>query len=215
MTKTKRSIYLQYILLKEILSKRKNITLQAFTFKSPSVQGVGTDQREVNMNPAPNQPKHLPNMVDTPRAKRSLQLKCSSKDEEYHIVDLCRVESCETNYQNCHKISAQCAPTKSQDIINQQTPLQSYISKTEEQIERKREIIGHLKNKENEILEKLERVKSDPHDDNICRNCHFRLGHSAQTCHFGHCTSVFKCGEEKFHSGEINMKELCTQIKKI
>ena len=153
-------------------------------------------------------------MLEAPRAKRSLQLHGSSKVEEYESADLCGEESLETNDQKFGKISALCAPTKSQDNTNQQTPLERYISKTEEQIDKKQETIEHLQNKENEILAKLERVKSDPRDGNICRNCHLRLGHSARTCQFGRCTSVFKCGEEKFHSGEINMKELRTQIKK-
>ena len=98
-----------------------------------------------------------------------------------------------------------CAPTKSQDNTNQQTPLERYLSKTEEQINKKQEIIERLQNKGNETLAKLERVKSDPRDGNLCRNCHLRLRAN---------TSVFKCGEEKYHSGEINMKELCNQIKK-
>ena len=107
-----------------------------------------------------------------------------------------------------------CAPTKSQDNTTQQTPLERFLSNTEKQINKKQEIIERLQNKENEILAKLERVKSDPRDGNICRNCHLRLGHSARTYQFGRCTSVFKCGEEKYHSGEINMKELRNQIKK-
>ena len=163
-----------------------------------------------------NRPKHLPTLLEAPRAKRSLQLHGSSKVEEYESADLCEKESWETNDQKFGKISALCAQTKSQDNTksNQQTPLERYISKTEDQIDKKQETIERLQNKENEILAKLERVKSDPRDGNICRNCHLRLGHSARTCQFGRCASVFKCGEEKFHSGEINMKELRTQIKK-
>ena len=199
---------------KDLLSKAKNITLQAFTFESPSVQGVGTDRCEMKTNPPPNRPKHLPTLLETPRAKRSLQLKGRSKAEEYESANLCGEESCETNEQKFGKTSGMCAPTKSQDNTNQQTPLERYLSKTEEQINKKQEIIEHLQNKEHEILAKLERVKSDPRDGNLCRNCHLRLGHSVRTCQFGRCTSVFKCGEEKYHSGEINMKELRNQIKK-
>ena len=199
---------------KEMLSKAKNITLQAFTFESPSVQGVGTDRCEMKTNPPPNRPKHLPTLLEAPRAKRSLQLQGRSKAEEYVSADLCGEESCEANGQKFGKTSGLCAPTKSQDNTNQQTPLERFLSKTEEQINKKQEIIERLQNKENEILAKLERVKSDPRDGNICRNCHLRLGHSARTCQFGGCTSVFKCGEEKYHSGEINMRELCNQIKK-
>ena len=197
---------------KEMLSKAKNIALQAFTFESPSVEGV---RCEVQTNQPPNRPKHLPTLLEAPRAKRSLQLQGSSKVEEYESADLCGEESWETNNQKFGKISAMHAPRKSQDNTNQQMSLERYISKTEEQIDKQRETIERLKNKQNEIPAKMERVKSDPRDGNICRNCHLRLGHSARTCQFGRCTSVFKCGEEKFHSDEINMKELRTQIKKM
>jgi len=84
------------IQLKEILSKRKSISLQAFTSESPSVQGVGTDHCEVNVNPPPKRQQHLSSLVEVQCAKISLQLKGSSKDEEYEIVDLCGVETCET-----------------------------------------------------------------------------------------------------------------------
>ena len=153
--------------------------------ESPSVQGVGTDRCEMKTNPPPNRPKHLPTLLEAPRAKRSLQLQGRSKAEEYESADLCGEESCETNDQKFGKTSGLCAPTKSQDNTNQQTPLERFFSKTEEQINKKQEIIERLQNKENEILAKLERVKSDPRDGNICRNCHLRLGHSARTCQFG------------------------------
>ena len=82
---------------KEVLSKAKNITLQAFTFESPSVQGVGTDRCEMKTNPPPNRPKHLPTLLEAPRVKRSLQLQGRSKAEEYESPDLCREKTCETN----------------------------------------------------------------------------------------------------------------------
>ena len=66
---------------KEMLSKAKNITLQAFTFESPSVQGVRTDRCEMKTNPPPNRPKHLTTLLEAPRAKRSLQLQGRSKGE--------------------------------------------------------------------------------------------------------------------------------------
>ena len=52
-----------------MLSTAKNITLQAFTFESPSVQGVGTDRCEMKTNPPPNRAKHLPTLLEAPRAK--------------------------------------------------------------------------------------------------------------------------------------------------
>jgi len=99
----------------------------------------------------------LPTLLEAPRAKRSLQLHGSSKVEEYESADLCGEESWETNDQKFRKISALCAPTKSQDNTksNQQTPLERYISKSEEQIDKKQETIERLQNKENEILAKF------------------------------------------------------------
>ena len=126
---------------KEMLSKAKNITLQAFTFESPSVQGVGTDRCEMKTNPPPNRPKHLPTLLEAPRAKRSLQLQGRSKAEEYVSADLCGEESCEANGQKFGKTSGLCAPTKSQDNTNQQTPLERFLSKTEEQMKKKQEIL--------------------------------------------------------------------------
>jgi len=48
-------------------------------------------------NLSPNRPKHLPTLLEAPRAKRSLQLQGRSKAEEYESADLCGEESCETN----------------------------------------------------------------------------------------------------------------------
>ena len=81
---------------KEMLSKAKNISLQAFTFKSPSVQGVGTDRCEMKTNPPPNRLKHLPTLLEAPRTKRSLKLQSRTRAEEYESADLCGEESCET-----------------------------------------------------------------------------------------------------------------------
>ena len=55
---------------KEMMSKAKNITLQAFTFESPSVLGVGTDPCEMKTNTLPNRPKHLSTLLEAPRVKR-------------------------------------------------------------------------------------------------------------------------------------------------
>ena len=115
-----------------MLSKAKNITLQAFTLESPSIQGVGTDWCEMKTNPPPNRPKHLPTLLEAPRAKRSLQLQGRLKAQEYEGADLCGEESCKTNDQKFGKTSGLCASTKSQDNTNQQMPLKRFLSKTEE-----------------------------------------------------------------------------------
>ena len=87
-------------------------------------------------------------------------------------------------------------------LYSERTPLARYMIKTEERIEQRRSQIQQLREKVHETEMKLERVKSDPRDGNICRNCHLRLGHSARTCVYG------KCSSEKFHPGELNVKEM-------
>ena len=75
-------------------------------------------------------------------------------------------------------------------------------------------VIRQLRDKIEDIETKLERVKSDPLDGNICRNCHLRLGHTARNCELDKCSSVFKCGLEKNHPGELKLKEMRLQLKK-
>ena len=92
MTRKRRSIYIQYILCfssRKCIRKQKNIILQAFTFKSPSVEGVRTDQCEVQTNQPPNRAKRLPTLLKAQCTKISLQLQGSSKVEEYESADLC------------------------------------------------------------------------------------------------------------------------------
>lgn len=96
----------------------------------------------------------------------------------------------------------------------EKTPLERYIVITEEKVQRKLEALEELRAQEKSVTERIERVKSSPADGNMCRNCHLRLGHTARTCEFGKCPSVFKCGEEKFHAGELNVKDIRSQAKK-
>ena len=100
------------------------------------------------------------------------------------------------------------------DTHSEKTPLERYVEKTELQIKSKSDLIASLKGKENSIQTRIERVRSDPSDGKICRNCHMRLGHTSRSCDFEKCSSVFKCGEEKFHVGESNLKGLKISIKK-
>ena len=99
-------------------------------------------------------------------------------------------------------------------LCEEKTPLERYIMKSEERIEQKRLVIQQLREKIHETEVKLERVRSDPREGNVCRNCHLRLGHSVCTCEYGKCPSVFMCGEEKFHCGELNIKGMRNQIKR-
>ena len=60
---------------KNLPSKAKNITLQAFTFESPSLQGVGTDRCEMKTNPPPNRQKHLPTLLEKAARERIVTVK--------------------------------------------------------------------------------------------------------------------------------------------
>ena len=97
---------------------------------------------------------------------------------------------------------------------DEKTPPERYIIKSKERIEQRRSVIQQLLEKVHETEVKLERVKSDHREGNICRNCHLGLGYSARTCDYGKCFSVFLCRKEKFHPGELNIKEMCSQMKR-
>lgn len=71
-----------------------------------------------------------------------------------------------------------------------------------------------LESNEQEMQQKLLRVKSNPNDGNLCRNCHMRLGHTARSCEYEKCESVFSCGEEKLHPGKIDSRSMRCSIKK-
>jgi hypothetical protein len=94
------------------------------------------------------------------------------------------------------------------------TPLDRYIEKTELSIVNEEESLRSLLEKRDDITERLRLVKSNPSEGNLCRKCHLRLGHTSRTCTYGHCQSVFSCGEEKLHAGELNVKELSNAIRK-
>ena len=98
-----------------------------------------------------------------------------------------------------------------QDIV--ETPFQRYAKKTKLDIEKKKKKLYDLEMKEQETQRKLLLVKSNPSDGNLCRSCHLRLGHTARNCEYGKCESVFVCGEEKLHPGEIDSRSIRLSIK--
>ena len=64
------------------------------------------------------------------------------------------------------------------------------------------------------ITKRIEKVENHQLQGNLCSKCHLRLGHTARNCDYGSCDSVFCCGEQKFHVGEVNTKELDINIRK-
>lgn len=65
------------------------------------------------------------------------------------------------------------------------TPLERYVLITEKQKTDKRILIVRLQEKENDIEKRIDRVESNASSGNICRNFHYRLGHTARTCTMG------------------------------
>ena len=104
--------------------------------------------------------------------------------------------------------------THGADKTSSKTPLDRYIENTELSIVNEEESLRSLLEKRDDITERLRLVKSDPSEGNLCSKCHLRLGHTARKCTYGHCQSVFSCGEEKLHAGELNVKELGAAIRK-
>ncbi|CAB3976861.1 PREDICTED: uncharacterized protein LOC107337214 [Paramuricea clavata] len=95
------------------------------------------------------------------------------------------------------------------------TPYQRYVKKVKNDIEGKKSELFELERKEHEIQRKILRVKSNPSDGKLCCNCHMRLGHTARSCEYEKCLSVFGCGEEKLHTGELDSHSTHSSIQKL
>lgn len=89
------------------------------------------------------------------------------------------------------------------------------MKKVESDAKKKKSELRKLEVEEKEISRRLLKVQSCPSDGNMCRNCHLRLGHTARNCSYGKCMSVFNCGEEKLHPGELNNRGRRIAINKL
>ena len=50
----------------------------------------------------------------------------------------------------------------------------------------------------------------------LCHNCHLRAGHTARNCTLERCQTVYSCGQDKFHPGEVaKRRELEQSIHKL
>ena len=94
------------------------------------------------------------------------------------------------------------------------TPLARYIEKTEGDLAVEEESLNVLYAERDSITKRIEKVKNHQLQGNLCSKCHLRLGHTARKSNYGSCDSVFCCGEQKFHVGEVNTKELDINICK-
>lgn len=91
-----------------------------------------------------------------------------------------------------------------------------YISNSRARLEEKRKARQELIIKEQHVQERIRRVKSNSSKGTMCGNCHMRLKHTARTCKFERCDSVYKCGEEKLHTKELSeLKQFWQSINKL
>ena len=96
------------------------------------------------------------------------------------------------------------------------TPIERYIAKTEQSIEEKDERIQEIMMEEENIRKRIETGKSNNvGNGTFCCNCHMRLRHNVRNYMFDKCTSVCQCGEDKFHIGEVNLKQMAQTSKKL
>ena len=80
------------------------------------------------------------------------------------------------------------------------TPFQRYVDKTQEQIRLKENSLRELQHKLADFNDRLKHLKARYGDaGKMCHNCHLRLNHTSRNCIFDSCTSLFDCGQEKFH----------------
>ena len=138
--------------IKEIIAKQKNITLQAFSFASPSVSIDSTTRsasREFTAQKT-NTGGH------EPEAKRQKQGSLEYASKARRSLDL--KQETELDLEGLDEVFEwrPPPPNKAQDHNKHQTPLQRYVSKTEEEILSKQQYIDRLKEKESEIVINLQ-----------------------------------------------------------
>ena len=117
--------------------------------------------------------------------------------------------------QSCPTTS-RCYDHASSDIQTHiSTPFERYVNKLEEQIRLKDNEIHGQEEKLSAFQERLNLAKSQQGDGNVCHNCHLRLNHTARKCMLDSCTSLFQCGEEKFHPTENVAKQYTMSLNKL
>ena len=95
------------------------------------------------------------------------------------------------------------------------TPFERYVEKLEDQIRLKDNEIYGLDEKLSAFQQRINLVKSQQGDGNVCHNCHLRLNHTARKCMFDSCTTLFQCGEERFHPTENVAKQYTVSLSKL
>ena len=151
--------------------------------------------------------KELSPAVVSPAAKRG-KFMSSSRD---HNTMKCKKH---LGFASSVKIDHSAQETDANCDKQCKTPLTRYIEKTERDLAAEEESLNVLYAERDSITKRIEKVKNHQLQGNLCSKCHLRLGHTAQNCNYGSCDSVFCCGEQKLHAGEVNTKELDINIRK-
>ena len=105
-------------------------------------------------------------------------------------------------FEQSSPTTSRCYDHASSDIQTHiSMPFERYVNKLEEQIRLKDNEIHGQEEKLSAFQERLNLAKSQQGNGNVCHNCHLKLDHTARKCMLDSCTSLFQCGEEKFHQG--------------
>ena len=150
--------------IKEIIAKKTNITVQAFPFESPSVSVDSTARSASREFTA----QKTNTGGQEPEAKRQKQgsLEYASKARRSH--DLKQETELNQSLEGLDEVFEWRPPNKAQDHNKHQTPLQRYVSKTEEEILSKQQYIDRLKEKESEIVINLQVLVAHGQSKRLC-----------------------------------------------
>ena len=169
--------------MKELLNKRKEIKLQAFTFESPGTQTA-----------APVEPrrKSLPRTEARP-SRRALELSPLFNDSD--------------SEEDIHEDSN--APEKEIYL----SPVDRLIESKQSQIKTQQEKIAKKMAEIEELDESFTvKPFALDMSRSACSKCHLRSGHTRTNCQNKLCTSARLCGELKRHPEDKKKIKICTQI---
>ena len=151
--------------IKEIIAKQKNITVQAFSFESPLVS-VDSTARSASWDFT----AHKTNTGGhEPEAKRQKQGSLEYASKARRSLDLKEETELDQSLEGLDEVFEwRPLPNKAQDHNKHQTPLQRYVSKTEEEILSKQQYIDRLKEKESEIVINLQVLVAHGQSKRLC-----------------------------------------------
>ena len=104
-----------------------------------------------------------------------------------------------------------------QETEQYETPLQRYITSCQTKIDAKLEVKRELVEEMELLNMKINDAKSlNVGKGSLCHNCHLRAGHTARNCTLERCQTVYSCGQDKHHQGEVaKRRELEQSIHKL